>query len=81
MRGNEHNSYQAYLRDLCQGNGISLNKYPSLTAYMHYMASCEAIERDPLLSEMDSLQTVSQDALVQTSEQRLLARSPAMPRC
>ncbi|MBK8575405.1 MAG: hypothetical protein IPN90_06935 [Elusimicrobia bacterium] len=65
-----HSSYQTYFQDLCRRYAISLERYPSLIAYMNYLAACEAVERETLLSEMDNLEIVSQDALVQTSGQK-----------
>lgn len=47
------------------------SRYPSLTAYMHYVAASEEIEREELLKEIGTLET-AQDALIKTSEQRIV---------
>jgi hypothetical protein len=55
LRGGKtsHNTYNGYLRILCERKGLSLSRYPSLTAYMHYVAASEEIEREELLKEID----------------------------
>lgn len=74
LRGGKtsHNAYNGYLRSLCDRNGLSLSRYPSLTAYMHYVAASEDIDREDLLKEMGSLETAAQDTLIKTAEQRKL---------
>lgn len=75
LRGGKisHDAYNGNLRSLCERNGLSLSRYPSLTAYMHYVAASEDIDREDLLKEMASLETVAQDVLIKTAEQRKLA--------
>ena len=74
LRGGKtsHNAYHAYLRALCARNGLSLSAYPSLTAYMHYVAASEEIDREDLLKEMAALENSVQDALAKTADQKKL---------
>ena len=67
-----HNAYHIYLRDLCARKEVSLGQKPTLLAYMHYVAASEDIERDSLLKEIASFEISAQEALIETSEQKIL---------
>jgi hypothetical protein len=74
LRGGKtsHTTYHAYLRNLCQRNGCSLSSYPSLTAYMDYVAASEEIDREALLIETVALEASAENALAKTPDQRKL---------
>lgn len=67
-----HQAYQTYLRTLCGREGLTLDRYPQLVAYLRYVAESETIQRDPLLDELHTLEVSAQDALAATPDQRAL---------
>lgn len=67
-----YGDYHRFLRNLCEGNGISLRRFTRLNAYIDYVFLAERINRNELLDELAAAEKRTQDRLAIRPEQKRL---------
>lgn len=67
-----HAQYNRYLESLCVSHGIGWDSISHLKSYIAYVAQADSIHRDDLLTELSTLERLTQQGLAHTPDQRSL---------
>lgn len=65
-------AYHDFLRGLCAGAGVRLDRFPALEAYVRYVSIVDAVDASALLADVDALERSAYAALATTPAQRSL---------
>jgi len=71
-----HSHFYSQLKNLCQANGVTLNQFPAMNAYLKYVISAERIDSESLLREKSALEEDTYRSLAKSpQEKNLVAES------
>jgi len=71
-----HADFYRFLRDLCRANGLSLDRFPAMDAYLNYVLLADGIDAHALFEEMTAREDAAYRALAATpAEAALVAAS------
>ncbi|MGQ0644974.1 MAG: hypothetical protein ACT4O3_05735, partial [Elusimicrobiota bacterium] len=68
-----YGDYYRFLRELCRANGVRLDAFRQVDAYITYVLLAEKINRNELLVELARAEEAAQDALAAAPAQKRLA--------
>jgi hypothetical protein len=71
-----HEQFYSSLKDFCERVGVQLASYPSMDAYIRYVALADRIDAEEVLTALDSMETAAYDRLSgSVSEKQLIESS------
>ena len=62
------------LQSLCRTNGVDLEQYPAVAAYIRYVLLADRIDAEHLFSEMTEAERIAYARLAKTPEEKALVR-------